>query len=71
MIYVYEGLFYDLAFIKLSQLFTFWESSWRSYLTGCVCVCVCVGGGGGEVEERETFSSGLNSITIAVIFFFL
>ena len=48
MIYVYEGLFYDLAFIKLSQLFTFWESSWRSYLTGCVCVCVCVGGGGGE-----------------------
>ena len=37
-----------------------------------VCVCVCVwGGGGGEVEERETFSSGLNSITIAVIFFFL
>ena len=68
MIYVYEGLFYDLAFIKLSQLFTFWESSWRSYLTGCVCVC---GGGGGEVEERETFSSGLNSITIAVIFFFL
>ena len=46
MIYVYEGLFYDLAFIKLSQLFTFWESSWRSYLTGCVCVCVCVGGGG-------------------------
>ena len=67
MIYVYEGLFYDLAFIKLSQLFTFWESSWRSYLTGCVCV----GGGGGEVEERETFSSGLNSITIAVIFFFL
>ena len=69
MIYVYEGLFYDLAFIKLSQLFTFWESSWRSYLTGCVCVCG--GGGGGEVEERETFSSGLNSITIAVIFFFL
>ena len=72
MIYVYEGLFYDLAFIKLSQLFTFWESSWRSYLTGCVCVCVCVcRGGGGEVEERETFSSGLNSITIAVMFFFL
>ena len=67
MIYVYEGLFYDLAFIKLSQLFTFWESSWRSYLTGCVCVCR----GGGEVEERETFSSGLNSITIAVMFFFL
>ena len=76
MIYVYEGLFYDLAFIKLSQLFTFWESSWRSYLTGCVCVCVCVcvcsGGGGGEVgEKRETLSSGLNSITIAVMFFFL
>ena len=70
MIYVYEGLFYDLAFIKLSQLFTFWESSWRSYLTGCVCVCGG-GGGGWEVEERETFSSGLNSITIAVIFFFL
>ena len=37
-----------------------------------VCVCVCVAGGGGEeVEERETFSSGLNSITIAVMFFFL
>ena len=36
-----------------------------------MCVCVCGGGGGGEVEERETFSSGLNSITIAVIFFFL
>ena len=71
MIYVYEGLFYDLAFIKLSQLFTFWESSWRSYLKGCVCVCVCSRGGGEEVEERETFSSGLNSITIAVMFFFL
>ena len=53
---MYEGLFYDLAFTKLSQLFTFWGSG--SEILFLTLLLDRVRGKGGGVEERETFSSG-------------
>ena len=56
---MYEGLFYDLAFTKLSQLFTFWGSG-SEILFLTLLLDRVRGKGGGGVEERETFNSGLN-----------
>ena len=49
---MYEGLFYDLAFTKLSQLFTFWGSGSEILFLTLLLDRVRGKGGGGWKKGR-------------------